>query len=172
MEYEEEDYTHNDEDNEFDESEQGTDTNTKSIKWQPGQPGALAVCRYQTNGHWQAALLLFWIKWRWKKKKKIKRNGKEWVVAFAEQWMSESGLDEGEYKNHALPYLKKHDLIEVATWKFQGVRQTWIRLKLENLKNQYQEDHSFYELRRKSGFNDDTIIDATDILDWNYLETF
>lgn len=121
--------------------------------WKPGTPGALAVCRYQTDGYWQAAMLLFWIKWRWKKPNKIKKNGKEWVIAFAEVWAKEAGLSEGEFKNVALPVLKRKGIIEVATWKFAGKRQTWVHYKPDMLANEFQDDYAFYEMRRQSEFS-------------------
>lgn len=120
--------------------------------WEPGKPGALAVCRYQTDGFWQAAMLLYWIKWRWNKKNKIEKNGKEWVVAFAELWAKEAGLSTGEFKNVALPLLKRKGLIEVGTWKFAGKRQTWVHYKPDMLANEFQDDYGFYEMRRQSEF--------------------
>ena len=128
----------------------------KTIKtlggWEPGKPGALAICRYQTDGYCQAAMLLYWIKWRWQKKNKINRHGKEWIVSSAENWAKEAGLSTGEYKNIALPVLKRRGIIEVKTWKFSGIRQTWVHLKLDMLFNEFHEEHLFYEMRRQSEF--------------------
>lgn len=120
--------------------------------WEPGKAGALAICRYQCEGHWQAAMLLFWIKWRWQKKNKPPKRNKEWIVASAQYWAKEAGLSYGEYKNKALPTLKRLGIIEVGTWKYSGKRQTWIHLKLDELKNEFNEEYEFYEMRRQSDF--------------------
>jgi hypothetical protein len=121
-------------------------------KWKPGTPGAWATCRYQAGGFWQSAALLYWIKWRCQKPNKIKRKGEEWVVASAAEWAKESGLSDAEFKNTALPILKKEGVIEVKTWKFKGVRQTWIRLIPEALANHINQDYEFYEIRRQSNW--------------------
>lgn len=120
--------------------------------WEPGKAGALAICRYQCEGHWQAALLLYWIKWRWQKKNKITRKNKEWVFAPAENWAREAGLSDGEYKNKALPTLKRLGIIEVRAWIFAGKKQTWINYKPEVLLNEFHSEYSFYEMRRKEEF--------------------
>lgn len=139
-------------------TKENNNNNKSDSKWTPGTPGKWAVCRYQVNGYWHAASLLFWIKWRWKKKNKMQRWNKEWIVASADEWAKESGLSQGEYKNQALPILKKLGIIDVKTWKLKGTRKTWIHLNVDALDNTYDTFFEFYEMRREDNFHDDTIL--------------
>lgn len=91
-------------------------------------------------------------------KNKMQRWNKEWIVASADEWAKESGLSQGEYKNQALPILKKLGIIDVKTWKLKGTRKTWIHLNVDALDNTYDTFFEFYEMRREDNFHDDTIL--------------
>ncbi len=106
----------------------------KTQDW--GAPGAFAVARHQVGGDICAAALLFRLKYRWDhNKKKLERNGKEWVAMSRSNWAREAGLSEGEMKNRALPRLRKCNFVEIRQMKItpDGPKLLWMRLDLEEL---------------------------------------
>lgn len=126
-------------------------------KWKPGNPAALARCRYQARGNFKAGCLLYHIQWRYKPILKgdeggIFRLGHKWIVASAAFWAREAGLTEKEY-NLAISLLKEFQLIEVKTWKFKRVRAVWIRLCPENYLSFSSAEYEDYEQRRQIHFH-------------------
>ena len=95
-----------------------------------GAPGALAVARNQAGGDWAAGMFLYRIKFRWRMKKKLERHGKEWVAMSRENWAVESGLTFGEFKNRALPKLRKWPFVTIRSMKLVpgGPKLLWVHL--------------------------------------------
>ncbi len=98
------------------------------LSW--GAPGALAVARNQADGDWAAGMFLYRIKFRWQMKKKLQRNGLEWVAMSRENWARESGLTFGEFKNRALPKLRKWPFVTIRSMKLKpdGPKLLWVHL--------------------------------------------
>ncbi len=100
-----------------------------------GFPGAFAVARNQAGGDWAAAVFLYRIKFRWGMKKKLERHGIDWVAMSRENWAKESGLSFGEFKNRALPKLRKCPFVTIRAMKLKpdGPKLLWVHLDLELL---------------------------------------
>jgi hypothetical protein len=95
-----------------------------------GFPGAFAVARNQAGGDLAAAAFLYRIKWRFRMKKKLERNGLNWVAMSRDNWAKESGLTFGEFKNRALPRLRQQLFVKIQQWKLEprGPKLLWVNL--------------------------------------------
>lgn len=117
----------------------------------PGQPGAWAVCRFQCDGDWAAAALLYRLKWRWGQKNKLRRLGLEWIAESSREWALGAGLSFYEFRDHALPRLRKMPFVEVRQMKLHhtGPKLLWMSLRSEELPGTLDGAYEFYEARMK-----------------------
>lgn len=72
-------------------------------------PGELARCRAIVGGDMLAAVLLYRIAHLWRAiNPKMERHGKEWIAMVSEGWADSAGLSLSEFKNRALPRVRKY----------------------------------------------------------------
>lgn len=99
-------------------------------------PGEYALCRNLAGGDMAAGILLHRIAVLWKLlKKKLSRGGREWLAFSREDWARTAGLSEGEFKNRALPILRKECSSFLETMQARivptGPKLLWISIDTE-----------------------------------------
>jgi len=79
-----------------------------------GVPGPISKMRVILDGNLPAALLLYRVYGRFKYSKKfLNRHGKKWIAMTSNQWATESGLTPAQFRNTAVPILKKEKFVEI-----------------------------------------------------------
>lgn len=112
------------------------DPKSKNGKWQG--PGEVALCRKLAGGDMAAGILLHRIVVIWKlRKKKLERFGQEWLAMPNKDWAVSAGLSDAEFKNRALPRLKKEcqAFVEFRTMRLTPASPNilWVNLNTDEL---------------------------------------
>ena len=92
-------------------------------------PGELARCRAIVGGDMLAAALLYRIAYLWRAiHPKLQRHDKEWIAMVSEGWADSSGLSISEFKNRALPRVRKYagTIVEIRPMGRGSDKKLWI----------------------------------------------
>lgn len=96
-------------------------------KWE--RPNLNALCRKLAGGDMAAGLLLAHILYVWRNRRgKLERHGQEWLAHKRDAWAEASGLTFSEFRDRALPRLKKecHEFLTIKAMGNGPDKKLWI----------------------------------------------
>jgi len=96
-------------------------------------PSDLAVCIALAGGNRSAGMLLYNINGLWRvRKKKLVRQGREWLAMSTENWSKSAGPSFYQIRDKAIPALKKHcsAFLTIRAMKvaFDKPKEIWMSL--------------------------------------------
>lgn len=98
-------------------------------RWE--RPNLNALCRKLAGGDMAAGLLLAHILFLWRNRRgKLQRHGCDWLAHKREAWAEASGLTFSEFRDRALPRLKKecHSFLTIKAMGRGAEKKLWISL--------------------------------------------
>jgi len=98
-------------------------------KWE--RPNLNALCRKLAGGDMAAGLLLAHILYIWRNRRgKLERHGRDWLAHKREAWAEASGLTFSEFRDRALPRLKKecHGFLTIKAMGNGAEKKLWISI--------------------------------------------
>ena len=108
-----------------------------NIKWE--RPSLVAIHRAMAGNDLAAGNLLHHIVFEWgNRRRKLERGGQKWLAHSSAAWAIASGLSFGEFKNRALPRLKKECPFITARGMGSGpAKKLWISINEAALREHY-----------------------------------
>ncbi len=116
----------------------------KNQKWE--RPNLNALCRKLAGGDMAAGMLLFHFLYVWRNRRgKLERNGKEWLAHSRKAWAEASGLTFSEFRDRALPRLKKkcHEFLTITAMGNGAEKKLWVSVDEIALKEQMHGSGAF-----------------------------
>lgn len=111
-----------------------------NAKWE--NPNLLAIHRMMAGTDLAAGALLHHIVFEWRnRKKKLSREGRDWLAHSREAWAAAAGLTSAEFKNRALPRLKKHccGFLTVRAMGNGADKKLWVSVDEMAMRERYNE---------------------------------